>query len=885
MKKILKKDLQREIIKSFPRFLSIALLIAIGVSFFIGLKSAPKIMINAGDDYLIKYHYVDLKLYSNYEVTTEDVSEIMKVKGVKEVSQQHSQYLMTKKTELATKILEYEKNQIEILEGHSPSNTNEILLDIKGKEHYEIGDSIEFSNETENEINGLSNDTFKIVGFCNYYEYLSISPRGITSIGDGNLFMFAFILPEAFLSEKANTLSILMENDYKKGTPFSNVYLNQLNKMTNAIEEKFENIQTTRKKEINQEISFSKKKLKEQKEELNKQLQLINVKIKQFEKLPDYKRVDEEINIESLETSKKTIKDNLRNIVIEEVNLDSNEEKVKGMAYTVLPINKTQSFEEFKENIQRLDILGNTIPFIFFFVASLITCVIIVCMINQEKKQIGVLKAIGVNKNNIEKKYLWYRGLSGVLGLILGLIIGIFIFPKILIGLYSPPYIIKTYPIVIYWKEIIFSLLIVSIVILVIPFFIYRNILNEKAIELLRPQKVVIGKNNIFEKVPSLWYKFPFTLKVLIRNLAFYKRRMMLILIGLVGCLSLLITGYGARNSVSKLKKSQFNELQRYSTIVGVRQQISDEDKTSLEKKLYDEYQGFLANQKELVQLKIDNDKEVSATVSSPNNNTKNNNLSEYFRLIDVKTNKLVTFSNSDVAISYKLAKLLNRNPGDNITIKQKNNKERELKISYVFQNHYEHIIYIGKDVYKKINNEETIDNYWVASKETTEKERKDLLSYPGVTSLMTREQAIEKMDLMTEQLNTIIVIIIVSSMILGFIVIYDLAYLNILERKSEIAILRTVGKSHILVSIHLFKELVLLLIITLIAGAFTGLKLYQIVMKQIELEFLSFPKIDTILVLWQSIVTLIIVFCFILFYLHQKIKKISIIESLKERE
>lgn len=259
------KDLRREIVKSFPRFISIALLIGIGVTFFIGFKAAPRIMTSAGGNYLENHHFIDLKVFSNYEITTADIAEIKKLEMVEDVSWHNQLYLSTMSDDLVTEIVEYTTERFEIIEGRGPKNNNEIILDVKGKDKYKIGDTIAFKGDDGDYSTQLTSEKFKIVGFCNSYEYLDMYDRGNASIGDGNLFMFAAILPTSFSEKSVRNLSIVMNKKMRVESVFSEEYLSVLEDETFSIEKIIERQQDKEKETLKLEIVALKKELNSKK--------------------------------------------------------------------------------------------------------------------------------------------------------------------------------------------------------------------------------------------------------------------------------------------------------------------------------------------------------------------------------------------------------------------------------------------------------------------------------------------------------------------------------------------------------------------------------------------------------------------------------------------
>jgi len=260
--------------------------------------------------------------------------------------------------------------------------------------------------------------------------------------------------------------------------------------------------------------------------------------------------------------------------------------------------------------------------------------------------------------------------------------------------------------------------------------------------------------------------------------------------------------------------------------------------------------------------------------------------LGEFITLIDAADNKTMEMTRNSVFVSKKLAQLLVIQPGDTLTLTNSDGQSLPVEITAIVENYYEHYLYIGANAYEEHLAIPSHANSELVKYDTmSSQEKKDLLKFAAVGTLATREQAIEKMDGVTEQLDSLIIAVTIASGILGLVVIYNLSYVNILERTQELAVIYVMGYRPKKMTRHIFRELLILGIIAVICGWQTGFLTHQMVMAQIELEFLSFPHVKKAKVFLLAAGTLVGISIILVTTMHHKIKKMDVVSSLKDRE
>ncbi|MGL4694757.1 FtsX-like permease family protein [Enterococcus larvae] len=897
MRQILRQDLLREIRNSFMRFISIAALIALGTSFFVGLKSAAPNILTTGSQYLEKYQFYDMRLVSTSGLTEEQVEEIQELDHVEKSTLKKVVHQVMEPSGLIAEVDTYEKGQYEISSGRAPKKANEILLDEKAGQYFKLGDSIRFKSSKAAEEDYFKEAEFKVVGFANSYRYLSKDARGNTSIGNGELNLFAAVVSSAFAIEGYNVLDIQLTESIRENDPFGERYPKKLEEMKKAVQQTRDEQQEEMNRSFEEELSKNEKELegkiqetKDLRIQLDDQVEQYHLMTSQIAEgaLPVQMETPQhsDSGIEELTNQQAKAAETTSTLEKELEALTDMRESYKEPTYELRGIDQTVTFSSFKENIESLDALGNILPIIFYFVACFITVSIITRMIEQERKQIGTLKALGVKSNLIIRKYMMYSLLSGSFGLILGILGGVFLFPSLLIGLYSPLYIFAGYKLIIYWPLLWLAGGASLLSIIFIPYLFYRKTLISPAIHLMRSKPPIKGKKILIERFPFIWERCSFSTKMGLRNIFRYKLRMLLLFTGIVGCMVLLVTGYGARNVVSQLQESQFDKVLNYDMVTVFHTNAEDAELKSYHELMKNKNLSTLETNQENWEATLKNGRNLQINMVVPLSENPENRLDQYIQLLDSSSKHPMRLGRKDVFITKKLAQMLDVEVNDQLKIKNSENEKISVTITRVVDNYYRHYVYLGTDIYKEQISKEISSNMELVKYEhLTKKDKEEMLETKALASLTTKAQMIEKMEEMTKQLNRLIIVVIAAAVILGLVVIYNLAYINILERKQELSIVYAMGYRPIGQTFHIFREMIILGIFSLFTGYYLGFPVYRLIMKQLELEFIKFPEPTQSTIFLQSASTLLLTFSILIVVMHYRIKQLDTLGDLKDRE
>ncbi|WYJ92385.1 hypothetical protein A5888_004158 [Enterococcus sp. 9E7_DIV0242] len=886
----------REVKHSFMRFLSIAILIALGTSFFIGLKSAAPNILTAGNRYFAAFDFYDLRLISADGISEEQAKEIAELAEIKVVARKQVVHQIMASHELSVEVDTYENGQYEIIEGRAPKNATEILLDAKVQEQISLGDKVSFKQAVSEEERVFQQSEFKVVGFANSYRFLSKEARGATTIGNGELNCFAAVVSAAFAFE-GNVLDIRLTEDGKLVDRFEVSYLKRLSEVRGSLCQVRERQQEEMKQSFENKLSKNETELQAKIQETKDGLGQLENQISQLSEVDSQSPEEVQQLISAGITPTDTVRKELekeRGAAAEAITTMENElngiedmrEAYRQPTYEVQGINQTVTFNSFKENIQCLDALGNILPVVFFFVACLITVSIITRMIEQERKQIGTLKALGVKSSVIMRKYSIYSILSGSVGLLLGILAGNFLFSKLLIDLYVPLYILKEYELIVYWPLFWIAVSASLLSIVVIPYFFYRKTLGSPALHLMRAKPPIKGRKILLEYMPIIWNRCSFSLKMSLRTIFRYKLRMLLLFIGIMGCMVLLVVGYGAKNAVSQLQDQQFNQILHYDMLTVFNANVEKEELESYYELIDKKEMKRLETRQEKWHAIVQDGEELELTTLVPLTDSAKNELGQYIQMVDSVSKKVVKLGRDEVFISKKMAQLLHLKEGDYLEIKNAENEKVRVPISRIVDNYYLHYLYIGEAAYKRLFNETISTNTELLRYHSvSEKDKKEILEAQAVNTFTTKRQMIEKMDEVAVQLDHLIAIVIIAACVLGLVVIYNLSYINILERKQELSVVYAMGYRPIKRTMYIFREMNLLVMVSIVVGYYASLPVYKLVINQLELKFLKFPEPDQTTIFLQSAGTLVVVFCLLVVIMHQKIKKMDVLGALKDRE
>lgn len=551
--------------------------------------------------------------------------------------------------------------------------------------------------------------------------------------------------------------------------------------------------------------------------------------------------------------------------------------------------NDLPEYSDFGDNAERLKNIGKVFPMIFFLVAALISLTTMTRMVEEQRTQIGTMKALGYGKASIASKYLSYAFLATVGGSIAGVLFGEKVLPCIIIQAYG----------IMYWNigdhmqldyELQYALIASGAAVICTmgaTLFSCAKTLAETPASLMRPPAPKEGKRILIERISFIWKHLSFSWKSSMRNLFRYKKRFFMTIFGIAGSMGLMLVGFGLYDSIMDIAILQYDQIQHYDAMV-----INDEDATDSQEK---DLLKFLDGNSEIdhytrVQLtKMTAPKEkgsVSIYVYVPENTE---NFKEDVTLRDRKSHEQYELTDDGAVICEKTASLIGVKTGDEITL-EKDNRKYKVKITAITENYMGHYVYMTPSCYEKTFEEKPEYSSTVYTmKEDAESDLETLgnaiLKYPAALSISYTSSTAGQVERMLGSLGAVIWVLIISAGMLAFVVLYNLNNINITERQRELATLKVLGFYDGEVSQYVFRENILLSFIGILAGAVFGIFLHRYVITTVEVDAVMFGRnIKPMSFVYSGIIT----FGFSMFVnmvMHFKLKKINMVESLKSVE
>lgn len=582
-----------------------------------------------------------------------------------------------------------------------------------------------------------------------------------------------------------------------------------------------------------------------------------------------------------------------------EQEIHDGEEKIKDAQLEINKIENAQWYVQdrsalpeytgFGDNADRIRAIAKVFPILFFIVAALISLTTMTRMVEEQRTQIGTLKALGYGKLSIAGKYLNYALLATVGGSIFGVLFGEKVFPYIIVTAYKIMYTHVPDVVIPYnWEYGIMAagaaILCTGLATLLAC---YKELASQPAV-LMRPPAPKQGKRVFLERIPFIWRHLSFIWKSTIRNLIRYKKRFFMTVFGIGGCMALMIVGFGLRDSIFAIGKLQYGELQLYDGMVILNTDAEEEDRKepakylSSEKEVSDIMEGY---SKRVTISKGKEEQEVYLSV--PSDLEKNKEFQVFRNRI---TKKEFELEKNSVILTEKAAQLLDVEKGDKIVLEDKDEKQAELQVTDICENYMEHYLYISPETYREIYGEDMEPNtVYFKMKNFNEKGVKEIgeniLDKRGALNVTYTYNIQGQLDDMLESLDIVIVVLIISAGLLAFVVLYNLNNINITERKRELATIKVLGFYDKEVSAYVLRENILLTIIGVVVGIALGSILHRFVIVTVEIDSVMFTRIiENISFVLSAALTCMFSFL-VNAVMYFKLKKIDMVESLKSVE
>ena len=822
MKRVLLKDSIKEIKNTYKRFISILLMAFLGVGFFAGLRAASPDMIDTFDQFYEDNQVYDIQIISTLGLTDDDIEELEKVDEVESVV---GSFEKDGIIDIDNK--EIVTKLITIGEINKPilvdGNMPQNDKECLVEEGFLKSNNKQIGDMVDVEIE----DTTDVYG--NKKSYLKNSQMKIVGTVQSPLYISRDRGTSKLGTGKVSYYMYIPKENINANDVYTSIYLRAKNE---------ENYET------------STQKYEDYIEEVKDNIEQIKDEREQSRKIQ---------NLNGIETAK----------------------------WYILDRNSNEGYVGFIQSTKSIAKISQVFPIVFFAVAALISLTSMTRMVEEQRTQIGTLKALGYNQLQIINKYILYASLASIIGGISGMCVGFATLPQIIWMLYMMMYQITPKAILSFnWKYGTIGLLLICICIIGATIYSAIRELKETPAALMRPKAPKSGNRVLLERIPFIWKHLNFSHKVTVRNIFRYKKRFLMTIIGIFGCTSLIVTGFGIKDSISVIIPNQFEKVFDYNMQVNLKDNLSADEKQSFIDELKDREEV-----KKIVETymtsatAVKGDKQEDVQIIVPKD--------EFDGLInvnDLKTKQNLELKDNEIYLTDKCAQLIGAKAGDTITLKDINNNEIKAKISNIVENYVSHYVYMSKTMYEKLYGKDYSTNVILSQNIEMTDEAEDefvteLMNKNEVSSANRISTILGALDDTIKSLDFVVIILIVSAGLLAFVVLYNLANVNISERIRELATIKVLGFYDKEVYDYVTRETTILTAIGIILGLFGGYCLNYYLIGTCEINTLRFSKIVSLISYVYAVAITIIFTLIVNLATYFALKKIDMIESLKSVE
>ena len=571
--------------------------------------------------------------------------------------------------------------------------------------------------------------------------------------------------------------------------------------------------------------------------------------------------------------------------------LDKAKEQIDAIGdpeWYVLDRESQYAYMDYGSVADRMEGISSVFPVFFFLVAALVCLTTMTRMVDEQRSNIGTMKALGYGKSAIALKYLLYAFAAGVIGSIVGCALGMWIFPTVIFNAWNLMYNLPELKFVFQpGLMLLASGLVIGVTMMAAFGAVYKELMEVPS-QLMRPKAPKVGKKILLERFPMIWSHFSFTWKVTARNIFRYKKRFLMTVIGIAGCSALLVAGFGIQDSISDIVSKQYDEIFNYDALVSL-----DANATMLEK---DDYYRSLKTDDRIVEIigveqlavTVNQDGEDSSvTVIVPNDV---NEFADFTSLRHRGSTEAIPLKDDGALVTEKLAMNLGLQKGDVITIKDGDGIEREIKITDIVENYVGHYLYLSPSYFREVFKERQNNTAFLLKTSSSESDfetllGEELIKEDIVSSVSFYSGLAQSFEDTISSLNFVVIVLVIAAGMLAFVVLYNLTNVNISERIREIATIKVLGFYDKEVSSYVFRETIFLTVFGALAGLLLGIGLHQLIMSLAEMESVMFGRnIDWISYVISFVITLVFAGIVDLF-MYQKLKRVQMVESLKSVE
>ncbi|MCY7185156.1 FtsX-like permease family protein [Streptococcus gallolyticus] len=875
-KKTYWKDIRKSFGSSKGRFLSIMLLMMLGAFAFVGLKVTGPDMQATASQYLKKHNTMDLSVIASYGFSDDDKEELDSIKNA-DVEYGYLTDVTVKNTDDAIRVFSKSTSisTYELVSGRLPKSSDEIALASTMKDDYKVGDTISFTQSDEDGI--LKNTTYKIVGFVNSSEILSTTSLGSSTAGDGSLSNYAVVTESAFDTD-TYTIARISYDDLKTLNPFSESYKQKVadrqDELDDLLSDNAEQRLASLKSDAQAEVDANQEKVDSAKAQLAAQESALA-----------------SLSAEQQAAAQSSIDQAQAEITESESEIQEAQAKIDAMteptytSYTRSTLPGGEGYQTYESSTSSISSIGNIFPVVLYVVAALVTFTTMTRFVDEERTNSGILKALGYSNSDVIKKFVIYGFVASMIGTVLGIVAGHYLLSRIIAQIVTSDTTLGETHLYFYWNYTAIALVLALISAVLPAFLIAKNELSEKPAQLLLPKPPVKGSKIFLERIGVIWRRLSFTHKVTARNIFRYKQRMLMTIFGVAGSVALLFAGLGIRSSLGNVIENQFTNLMPYDMIVVKNDDNSSSEnqevKDFMDSNKVSQYQSIYFTTLSETISGLTDKQTVSIMVSS------GDDFGDFIHLKDASSGDSLTLSDDGIIISEKLASLYHVEAGDSFTLKDSDGKKHTVKVAAVAEMNVGHYLFMSQNVYQKIFGETPNDNAYLVtlkndSSSNIEKLSTKLLAMSGVSAVSQNSSLVKTVKSVVASLNGAMTILIVVSILLAVVILYNLTNINVAERIRELSTIKVLGFYDKEVTMYIYRETISLSLIGIIVGLIGGKYLHQVIMGMIGSDSIMFGTTVGWDIYAIPIAVIVIILLALGWLVNHILKTVDMLEALK---
>ena len=906
VKKTRAKNIFRGIRGSLNRFLSILFIVALGSGFMAGLAATSPDMYATADRYMDEYNWYDLDIKSTLGFSNDDLLAIRAEDGI--VYAQGARVVDTvlkasddeAYTSRVFGILDKNGNTVinraRLKEGRMPENGDECVIQpVSGR--YFAG-NLKIGDELSVSADGARSDRLKIVGFVESPMCISLISEP-SSVGTGKITLDIYVHTDFFEYDYFTDVFVMLEGAKALNT-FGDEYsclssdhteaLKQLaggrlaireTELKNGIETQIEQLEAVRNA-LNEAGAAGSALSKDTVTRLKENAVVISAISQSDPALAKLLGDTQTAVYDALKSTEPPDESGIKKLDDAIAVLREKITEIDGGAWLVRTRDDSAGYSSYDSNVGKVAALSKIFPVFFFMVALLVALTTMTRLVEENRTQIGTLKALGFSNVEILGEYMFYSLLSSALGCILGFSVGFRLFPKAISSAYAMMFTLPEVTTSVRHDIVLWVAPVTVGSILLATLWACWSEFRACPAKLMQPKAPAAGKRIWLEHLPFIWKRLSFTHKVTCRNLFRYKKRFFMTVIGVAGCSALLVAGFGLRDSINDIVNKQFGEIYLYQmNVLTDGEMLSDDLVNYLDDK--EVFDGWLPYSDESGKV-MANGKSESANIEVPSDVS---DFGSFISLRNRKTKEKLTLSDDGAVLTEKLCETLGVTVGDSVTLQNSDGREAEMKVIGITENYLTSFAYVAPGGYANAFGKSADFRHLLCriGNAATDAVSEKLLGFDNVLYVNASQSLKDNFADSIKSIDGVIFVLILSAGLLCMVVLYNLTNVNICERRKELATIRVLGFHPGEVSRYIFRETDALSFIGSAAGLFAGIWLHSFVVRTVEVDQVMFGRsIYPLSFVFALAISLLFTFIVDLI-MRKQIRSVDMVEAMKSND